>query len=160
MIRVMSDWIRWMNEWTWMSSSIEILSDTSIVVLYSFCALSTNANNLNKQQHNTQHKNSINDNNSYMMITIVWALNGYVQGMGFAPCAKLLKVWWDQNQRGTWWGLVSTAQVSTLSLSLSFFLWLIVISELWKLSAASVDVNTGHLWGISFDPYADDQKYL
>ena len=38
-----------------------------------------------------------------------WALNGWFQGMGWPPCARLLTHWYSQNERGTYWGIWNTA---------------------------------------------------
>ncbi len=40
-----------------------------------------------------------------MWFAIFWGLNGWFQGWGWPPCAKLLTHWYSQNERGTWWGL-------------------------------------------------------
>lgn len=39
----------------------------------------------------------------------VWFVEGIIQGLGWAPCAKLLKVWYPPSQIGTWWSMLSTA---------------------------------------------------
>ena len=39
----------------------------------------------------------------------VWFVEGLIQGLGWAPCAKLLKVWYPPSQIGTWWSMLSTA---------------------------------------------------
>lgn len=39
----------------------------------------------------------------------LWFLEGVIQGLGWAPCAKLLKVWYPPSQMGTWWSILSTA---------------------------------------------------
>ena len=36
---------------------------------------------------------------------IFWGLNGWFQGWGWPPCAKLLTHWYSQKERGTWWGM-------------------------------------------------------
>lgn len=35
---------------------------------------------------------------------IFWGLNGWFQGWGWPPCARLLTHWYSQKERGTWWG--------------------------------------------------------
>lgn len=40
---------------------------------------------------------------SLMLFTIFWGLNGFFQGFGWAPCARLLTQWYSQNERGRWW---------------------------------------------------------
>ena len=36
-------------------------------------------------------------------------LNGFFQGWGSPPCAKLLTSWYSQNERGRWWGFWNTS---------------------------------------------------
>uniref|UniRef100_A0A671MRP7 Solute carrier family 37 member 4a n=1 Tax=Sinocyclocheilus anshuiensis TaxID=1608454 RepID=A0A671MRP7_9TELE len=37
----------------------------------------------------------------------LWFLNGLSQGLGWPPCAKLLRKWFEPSQFGTWWSLMS-----------------------------------------------------
>ncbi len=46
---------------------------------------------------------------SLYLFAILWALNGWFQGFGWPPCARLLAYWYSQNERGTWWALWSTS---------------------------------------------------
>jgi OPA family sugar phosphate sensor protein UhpC-like MFS transporter len=46
---------------------------------------------------------------SLWMLGIFWALNGWVQGMGWPPCARLLTHWYSAGERGTWWGIWNSA---------------------------------------------------
>ena len=39
----------------------------------------------------------------------LWFAEGAIQGLGWAPCAKLLKVWYPASQMGTWWSILSSA---------------------------------------------------
>ena len=39
----------------------------------------------------------------------LWFAEGVIQGLGWAPCAKLLKVWYPPSQMGTWWSILSSA---------------------------------------------------
>ena len=39
----------------------------------------------------------------------LWFAEGAIQGLGWAPCAKLLKIWYPPSQMGTWWSLLSSA---------------------------------------------------
>lgn len=39
----------------------------------------------------------------------LWFMEGVIQGLGWAPCAKLLKVWYPPSQMGTWWSILSSA---------------------------------------------------
>lgn len=41
---------------------------------------------------------------SLTLLTVVWTLNGFFQGWGWPPCARLLTHWYSRNERGFWWG--------------------------------------------------------
>lgn len=40
---------------------------------------------------------------------IFWGINGWFQGWGWPPCARLLTHWYSQKERGTWWGFWNTS---------------------------------------------------
>ena len=40
---------------------------------------------------------------------LFWGLNGWFQGFGWPPCARLLSYWYSEKSRGTWWSFWSTA---------------------------------------------------
>lgn len=40
---------------------------------------------------------------------LFWGLNGWFQGWGWPPCARLLTHWYAQRERGTWWGVWNTS---------------------------------------------------
>lgn len=42
-------------------------------------------------------------------LLLVWALNGFFQGWGWPPCARLLTSWYSRNERGFWWGCWNTS---------------------------------------------------
>lgn len=46
---------------------------------------------------------------SLLFFAVIWGLNGWFQGWGWPPCARLLTHWYSQKERGTWWGLCSTS---------------------------------------------------
>ncbi|HSX03140.1 MAG TPA: MFS transporter family glucose-6-phosphate receptor UhpC [Rhabdochlamydiaceae bacterium] len=46
---------------------------------------------------------------SIALFAIFWGLNGWFQGWGWPPCARLLTHWYSQNERGTWWGFWNTS---------------------------------------------------
>ncbi len=46
---------------------------------------------------------------SIIIFSILWALNGWFQGWGWPPCARLLTHWYSQKERGTWWGFWNTS---------------------------------------------------
>lgn len=46
---------------------------------------------------------------SWNALLLVWTLNGFFQGWGWPPCAKLLTHWYSRNERGFWWGCWNTS---------------------------------------------------
>lgn len=45
----------------------------------------------------------------FVTLAIVWTLNGWFQGMGFPPCARILSHWFSPSERGTTWGIWNTS---------------------------------------------------
>lgn len=46
---------------------------------------------------------------SIAMFVLFWGLNGWFQGWGWPPCARLLTHWYAKEERGTWWSIWSTS---------------------------------------------------
>lgn len=46
---------------------------------------------------------------SLTLLLIIWTLNGFFQGWGWPPCARLLTHWYSRNERGFWWGCWNTS---------------------------------------------------
>lgn len=46
---------------------------------------------------------------SLTWLLVFWGVNGWFQGTGWPPCARLLTHWYSQSERGTWWGLWNTS---------------------------------------------------
>lgn len=46
---------------------------------------------------------------SIALFAVFWGLNGWFQGWGWPPCARLLTHWYSQKERGTWWGFWNTS---------------------------------------------------
>lgn len=40
---------------------------------------------------------------SIYLFALFWALNGWFQGFGWPPCARLLTHWYSRSERGSWW---------------------------------------------------------
>lgn len=40
---------------------------------------------------------------SLIWFCVFWGLNGWFQGFGWPPCARLLTHWYSKSERGTWW---------------------------------------------------------
>ena len=45
-----------------------------------------------------------------LFFALFWGINGWFQGWGWPPCARLLVHWYSQKERGTWWGIASSSQ--------------------------------------------------
>lgn len=46
---------------------------------------------------------------SLWMLVFFWIINGFFQGWGWPPCARLLTHWYSIRERGCWWGLWNTS---------------------------------------------------
>ncbi|MCI0382741.1 MAG: MFS transporter family glucose-6-phosphate receptor UhpC [Chlamydiae bacterium] len=46
---------------------------------------------------------------SILFFALFWGLNGWFQGWGWPPSARLLTHWYSQKERGTWWGIWNTS---------------------------------------------------
>jgi MFS transporter, OPA family, sugar phosphate sensor protein UhpC len=46
---------------------------------------------------------------SLIFFAVFWGMNGWFQGWGWPPCARLLTHWYSQAERGTWWSVWSTS---------------------------------------------------
>jgi MFS transporter, OPA family, sugar phosphate sensor protein UhpC len=46
---------------------------------------------------------------SLVLFAIFWGLNGWFQGWGWPPSAKLLTHWYSQSERGSWWSVWNTS---------------------------------------------------
>lgn len=43
------------------------------------------------------------------LFILFWGLNGWFQGFGWPPCARMLAHWYSGKTRGTWWAIWSTS---------------------------------------------------
>ncbi|AEP35410.1 MFS transporter [Chlamydia trachomatis] len=43
------------------------------------------------------------------LFVLFWGINGWFQGWGWPPCARLLTHWYSKSERGTWWSVWSTS---------------------------------------------------
>src|SRR6185503_11320638 len=46
---------------------------------------------------------------SLLLFAIFWGINGWFQGWGWPPCARLLTHWYSKSERGAWWSGCSTS---------------------------------------------------
>ena len=44
-----------------------------------------------------------------LILAVLWGCNGFIQGLGWPGCAKLLKCWYDRDEIATWWSIASAA---------------------------------------------------
>ena len=49
------------------------------------------------------------------VLLFFWVLNGWFQGMGFPPCARVLSHWFSPHERGTFWGMWNTSHMVGLA---------------------------------------------
>lgn len=57
-------------------------------------------------------------NSALGVLVVCWVLNGWFQGMGFPPCARVLSHWFSPRERGTFWGLWNTSHQVGLAIIL------------------------------------------
>lgn len=70
---------------------------------------------------------AISFSNSAIMIMILWALNGYFQSMAWAPGAKLINNWWNEQERGKAFGFYTMA--AGLSSVVTYLLSIILLQQ-------------------------------
>ncbi|MFT7800272.1 glucose-6-phosphate exchanger SLC37A4-like [Arapaima gigas] len=44
---------------------------------------------------------------SVALFALLWFINGLGQGLGWPPCGKVLRKWYEPSQFGTWWAVLS-----------------------------------------------------
>ena len=71
---------------------------------------------------------------SILAFTIICALNGWFQGLGWPACTKLLTYWYSRSERGSWWSVCSTSHG--------------VGGMLIPILAAAVAAKLGWRWGM------------
>ncbi len=68
---------------------------------------------------------------SLLFFTIFWGLNGWFQGWGWPPCARLLTHWYSQKERGSWWGVWNTSH-NVGGLAIAFIGAIVAASYGWR----------------------------
>ena len=58
------------------------------------------------------------------MFAFLWGLNGWFQGYGWPPCARLLTHWYSVSERGRWWGVWNTCH----NLGAGLIPWVVVVA--------------------------------
>jgi OPA family glycerol-3-phosphate transporter-like MFS transporter/OPA family sugar phosphate sensor protein UhpC-like MFS transporter len=46
-----------------------------------------------------------------LVMGLIWCLNGWFQGIGFPPCARVLSHWFAPSERGTMWGIWNSSHM-------------------------------------------------
>ncbi|WP_446470672.1 MFS transporter family glucose-6-phosphate receptor UhpC [Xenorhabdus stockiae] len=70
---------------------------------------------------------------SLSAMLIVWTLNGFFQGWGWPPCARLLTYWYSHNERGFWWGCWNIS-INISGILLALLSALLATNYSWKIS--------------------------
>lgn len=66
--------------------------------------------------------------NSFYFFVALWAVNGWVQSMGAAPCVVGLSRWFSEKERGTFYGLWSSSHNIGEALTFIFTAWIVSIA--------------------------------
>ncbi|MBD2813798.1 MFS transporter family glucose-6-phosphate receptor UhpC [Xenorhabdus sp. Flor] len=66
-------------------------------------------------------------------ILIIWTLNGFFQGWGWPPCARLLNYWYSCNERGFWWGCWNIS-INISGILLTLLSTLLAATYSWKIA--------------------------
>lgn len=69
---------------------------------------------------------------SIFFFVLFWGLNGWFQGWGWPPCARLLTHWYSHKERGTWWGFWNTSHNIGGALIPILVSWAIVHFGSWR----------------------------
>lgn len=69
---------------------------------------------------------------AFGVLLMCWVLNGWFQGMGFPPCARVLSHWFSPRERGTFWGLWNTSHQFGLAVILVLAGWIAGSSLGWR----------------------------
>lgn len=62
--------------------------------------------------------------NTIMVLTFLWAMNAWFQGMGFPPVARILSHWFSPKERGVSWGIFNTSHMVGAFIALGLSGWL------------------------------------
>ncbi len=62
--------------------------------------------------------------NTVLAMGVFWCVNGWAQGMGFPPCARVLSHWFSPPERGTMWSLWNASHMVGAAIILVWAGWL------------------------------------
>lgn len=69
----------------------------------------------------------ISFSSSYLLILVLWAMNGYFQSMAWAPGSRLIANWWPREERGKAFGLYTMSAGS--SSVITYLLSILIIQQ-------------------------------
>jgi MFS transporter, OPA family, glycerol-3-phosphate transporter len=72
----------------------------------------------------------ISFSNSFVMILILWSLNGYFQSMAWASGSRIISNWWRTGNRGLAFGLYTMA--AGLSSVITYLMSILLVHESWR----------------------------
>ena len=94
-----------------------------------------------------------------VVLALIWGVCGYMQGLGWPGCAKILKNWYAPNEITTWWALLSAAGNVGAMVALVVFAYIALYFE-WEvtfyLTGASALVTGVFLWLLLSDYPPED----
>ena len=72
----------------------------------------------------------ISFSNSFVIILILWSLNGYFQSMAWASGSRIISNWWHTGNRGLAFGLYTMA--AGLSSVITYLMSILLVHESWR----------------------------
>lgn len=72
--------------------------------------------------------------NTVFVLSALWALNAWFQGMGFPPVARILSHWFSPKERGVSWGIFNTSHMVGAAAALALSGWLLDHYGNWRLA--------------------------
>lgn len=72
----------------------------------------------------------ISFSNSFVVILILWSLNGYFQSMAWASGSRIISNWWHTGNRGLAFGLYTMA--AGLSSVITYLMSILLVHESWR----------------------------
>ncbi len=90
----------------------------------------------------------------FLLFVLLWALNGWFQSMGAAPCGASLSQWFSNNERGTRYGIWSTSH--SFGEGMSFLITATVVAYFgWRWGMRSVGILCAAIALILYRTLAD-----
>lgn len=81
----------------------------------------------------------LGNTNTFFFFVALWAVNGWVQSMGAAPCVVALSRWFTEKERGTYYGLWSSSH--NIGEALTFVATVLIVSAMgwqWGFKGAGI----------------------